>query len=94
MLIMRLLRHVVPRNDRRVLSLTIVNDFTKMIYRMSLRALRSVILSPSLCHSERSKESPFVAQGKLREESPFTAQDKLREESRCSAQGRLREAIS
>ena len=41
----------------------------------------SVILNPSLCHSERSEESPFVAQGRLREESPFFAQDKLREES-------------
>jgi hypothetical protein len=29
-----------------------------------------VILSPSLCHSERSEESPFVAQCRLREESP------------------------
>jgi hypothetical protein len=40
-----------------------------------------VILSPSLCHSERSEESPFVAQGRLREESSLFAQDKLREES-------------
>ena len=38
MFFMRLLRHVVPRNGRRVLSLTIVNDFTKLIYSMSLRA--------------------------------------------------------
>jgi len=28
-----------------------------------------VILNPSLCHSERSEESSFIAQDKLREES-------------------------
>jgi len=40
-----------------------------------------VILNPSLCHSERSEESPFFAQDQLREESSCFAQGRLREES-------------
>jgi hypothetical protein len=40
-----------------------------------------VILSPSLCHSERSEESRLIAQDKLREASHSFAQDALHEAS-------------
>ena len=52
----RLLRRLAPRNDPVGMFLTV----------LSLRALRCVLLSPSLCHSERSEESSFIAQDKLR----------------------------
>ena len=36
---------------------------------LSFRSLRCVMQSPSPCHSERSEESSFIAQGRLREKS-------------------------
>ena len=61
---------------------------------MSFRILHCVILSPSLCHSERSEGSPFSTQDRLCEESPLIAQDKLREESRLFVSIKTRSFVS
>jgi len=51
--------------------------------KLSFRVPHFVIPNPSLCHSERSEESYYIARGRLREESILFVRDKLREESGC-----------